>query len=208
MNLAFATTFPKGKPGLEGKPTYFIEKIWTSFINTESIPFNLGHYEEYHDAHQSLFGCDFGYNEMMINPKIHTMRSDIKDRWKRKVDIHFIINNRRPDRFQFAPVIPCSGIEKVRINWELKNPFKPRVFVFISDILFCDISFHSDKQTVKFLNYGHENIKTLSNNDGFDSIEEFFMWFNEDFTGKIIHWTPFRYVPEAIEVKEAKHLTN
>lgn len=33
----------------------------------------------------------------------------------------------------------------------------------------------------------------LAQNDGFDTIEEFFEYFNEDFTGKIIHWTGLRY---------------
>ena len=32
MTLAFSTKFPKGKTGLEGKPTHFIEKIWTGKI--------------------------------------------------------------------------------------------------------------------------------------------------------------------------------
>ena len=30
-------------------------------------------------------------------------------------------------------------------------------------------------------------------NDGFDNIYEFVSYFNEDFVGKIIHWTDFRY---------------
>ena len=48
-----------------------------------------------------------------------------------------------------------------------------------------------------------EEIQKLSLNDGFDSCEDFFAWFNEDFSGKIIHWTPFRYDPRSIEVNDA-----
>ena len=33
----------------------------------------------------------------------------------------------------------------------------------------------------------------LMTNDGFDSPEDFFEWFDEDFEGKIIHWTHFKY---------------
>jgi hypothetical protein len=30
-------------------------------------------------------------------------------------------------------------------------------------------------------------------NDGFDSIEDFFSYFDKGFKGKIIHWTDLRY---------------
>jgi len=29
--------------------------------------------------------------------------------------------------------------------------------------------------------------------DGFNSIEDFFNWFKEDFEGILIHWTNFKY---------------
>ena len=43
--------------------------------------------------------------------------------------------------------------------------------------------------------YGFEgkNIKLLTKNDGFESVESFFEYFNENFRGKIIHWTEFTY---------------
>ena len=40
---------------------------------------------------------------------------------------------------------------------------------------------------------GKSQIKELALNDGFASQEDFFDWFKQDFTGKIIHWTPLRY---------------
>jgi len=30
-------------------------------------------------------------------------------------------------------------------------------------------------------------------NDGFESLQDFFNWFNKPFRGKIIHWTDFKY---------------
>lgn len=206
MTLAFSTKFPKGKPGLEGKPTHFIEKIWTGIVNEESLDFNISHYEEFHDAHVSLFGSDFGYNETMIIPKIHTMRSDEKDRWKKDNNIHFVINNRQPNRFQFAPVIRCSGIEHVKIEWQCENGnMKKSVRVYIgSKNIGCMIwNKGFEDQPIAT---GKQMIE-LAENDGFDSIEEFFMWFNEDWSGKIIHWTSLRYVPEAIEVNEPEVIT-
>jgi len=33
----------------------------------------------------------------------------------------------------------------------------------------------------------------LARNDGFESLHEFFKWFDKDFTGKIIHWSNKKY---------------
>ena len=33
----------------------------------------------------------------------------------------------------------------------------------------------------------------LAKNDGFNSLDEFFAWFNKDFTGTIIHWSNLKY---------------
>lgn len=37
------------------------------------------------------------------------------------------------------------------------------------------------------------NMLKLAINDGFESIDDFFNYFNEDTTGKIIHWTDLEY---------------
>ena len=39
----------------------------------------------------------------------------------------------------------------------------------------------------------NKQIEQLAKNDGFDSVQDFFNWFNEDFNGRIIHWTDFKY---------------
>ena len=36
-------------------------------------------------------------------------------------------------------------------------------------------------------------IPNLAQNDGFDCEEEFFAYFNKAYTGKIIHWTDYKY---------------
>jgi hypothetical protein len=38
-----------------------------------------------------------------------------------------------------------------------------------------------------------DEVKRLAINDGFDSVEHFWKWFNKDFEGQIIHWTDLRY---------------
>src|SRR5699024_2081987 len=49
-------------------------------------------------------------------PKIHTIRHDEKDRWKPGMKIHPIINNRTKNRFQFAPVVECQSVQKIKIK--------------------------------------------------------------------------------------------
>lgn len=199
MTLAFSTQFPKEKPGLEGKPTHFIEKIWAGLIHGDEFNFNTSHYEEYLDAHQSLFGTDFGYDEIMIDPKIHTMRSDSNDRWQKGKKIHSVINNRTPNRFQFAPTIPCTGFERVKIKWYGGNErLDKAVRVYIEGKeIGCGI-WNKNFETQPI--FTGKQMFELRKNDGFESLQDFFAWFNEDWSGKIIHWTSFRYRPEAIEV--------
>ena len=36
-------------------------------------------------------------------------------------------------------------------------------------------------------------LRELAKNDGFESVEDFFAYFNKDFKGKIIHWTDLQY---------------
>jgi len=43
------------------------------------------------------------------------------------------------------------------------------------------------------IGYSDTNWKILSANDGFDSVEQFFQWFDKDFKGKLIHWTDYEY---------------
>ena len=177
MNLSFITKYPKNKPELSEKPTHFIEKIWSGLIDANMFGLNIGHYEEYLNAHQSIMGCDFGYNETTINPKIHTMRSDKNNRWKSGVDIHFNIWTGKPynsPTFRFAPILKCNSVEEIEIKY--KNKY-----------LFPIVTIEGNQLT-------KDEIFKLAKNDGFDSIGDFLKWFNEDWTGKIIHWTTFRYV--------------
>ena len=39
----------------------------------------------------------------------------------------------------------------------------------------------------------YEEIIWLAKNDGFANVNDFFKWFSSDFSGKIIHWTNFKY---------------
>ena len=51
-----------------------------------------------------------------VKPKKHTIRKDEKDRWKVGNDIHFVINNRTKNRFQFAPITKVKSIQIIKIK--------------------------------------------------------------------------------------------
>lgn len=172
MTLSFSTQ-------INGEPNYFIEKIWCGLLKNETV--DELEYPDHICNYLDRFGkkWDGIENDLPIicAPKIHTIRADKKDRWKVGNKIHFVINNRTKDRFQFAPVIKCTGVQDIEIVYSRsRNDDTP--FVFIGD----------DRVLLRT----HELFE-LAKNDGFDSIADFFAWFNSDFKGKIIHWTDCSY---------------
>lgn len=173
MTLAFSTHFPKGKGTLSERPTRFPEKIWYSIASEISD-------EEYYKWHgeEGILNYNMGnnFNDSIfnINPKLHTIRKDSKNRWKAGNIIHPVINNRTPQRFQFAPTLECIAIQNIEIVHHGNYAIDP--YVFIDDNVLTD-----------------EQVEQLAINDGFDSTHDFFEWFNEDFKGKIIHWTNHKY---------------
>lgn len=111
-----------------------------------------------------------------LHPKHHTIRVDASDFWKEGMKIHMVIFNRSEYRFQFVPVIKCKGTQAVKIIY---NDYP-----------------HIEVAGVKYFPWNTPDyvfIQRLAINDGFKSVEDFFKWFDEDFTGKIIHWTDIRY---------------
>lgn len=173
MTLSFSTKFPSGKP------TYFVQKVWQSI-------WEMGDYR-----HE--FECYFGEllerkitpadvpTDYMVRGKLHTIRADAKDRWKQGNNIHFVINNRTKNRFQFAPILPVKSLQRISIRWltdELTDEKSP--WCWIDGECFA-------------AGFEANNWEKLAINDGFDNVEDFFNWFSEDFTGKIIHWTEFKY---------------
>lgn len=154
---------------IKGKPTYFPEKIWAGIKNRE-ITIELGDYL------RSPFST--GKNILELKPKLHTIREDKKNRWRTGNKIHFVINNRTKNRLQFAPVLMVKTIQEIKITYDEdiceKECCEPCVFI--------------DGKSIDYNDY-----ERLAINDGFDSVKEFFEWFNEDFEGKIIHWTDIRY---------------
>lgn len=179
MILGFSTQ-------LNGKPTLFTNKIVKGMWQTHSSQMNefarsmkLPDYYVFEDLSV--------YDSNKLTAKLHTIREDKKERWKPGTKIDFFINCRQPTMFRFAPVLPVVSIQKVKIKWfNIYGDVVARVF--IDGKSFAYVKFKND--TIVTL---EGEMLQLAHNDGFDTIEDFFAYFNKDFTGKIIHWTDKRY---------------
>lgn len=160
---------------MNGKPTYFVEKIWEGLLRT--IFQTDAEYIDYLNQHQAKFNKNWDWlpeeHTRMKNPKIHTIREDKNDRWQVGTKIDFFINCRQKNMFRFAPVLPVVSIQEIEIIHQ----------EFMNDIII--------KVNGKKLNIFGQQL--LAKNDGFDCLFDFLMYFREDFKGKIIHWTEFRY---------------
>jgi len=161
---------------LNGKPTHFVEKIFLGLKNgftqedNYKIEYELSE-EEYTKEYKTdlIVFCS-------VKPKLHTIREDKNNRWKPGVMIDFFINARQKNMFRFAPRIPVVSTQKIEIFYFTDWPCVDQPAIYIDG---------------KFLPY--EQWLELAQNDGFDNIQDFFEYFNTDFSGKIIHWTDKRY---------------
>lgn len=176
MTLAFSTE-------LNGKPTFFVEKIWEAILQN-GIEVNALEFAEL-----GRKAMPKGYKVGTHNTKLHTIRRDSKNRWKAGNDIHFVINNRTPNRFQFAPVVKCVSTQKVEIKYEISSVGTKKAKVLIDGVVEGGVSFYPNGKLRTVWGLSDD----LAYNDGFDCVEDFFAYFSEDFKGKIIHWTPLKY---------------
>lgn len=106
--------------------------------------------------------------------KIHTIREDKTRRWRKGMKIHFATGVRTKNYEQFKEGV-CTGVQEIKMN-----PCSGEIVVLKNDGLFHPLSdFYRAK---------------LFSQDGFESEEEFWDWFNEPFEGVLIHWTEYFYV--------------
>ena len=183
MTLSFQTKWPERMGELAGQPNYFIEKIWSGLKFDDPREWSILH-SCYLRECKLKTGKEWGNEHPNIarsyHPKLHTIRKDSGNRWKPGMDIHFVINNRTKNRFQFAPIIPCESIQKIEIRHESRW----------KGVLINGWPFYEENE----LYYTQrEAMNTLALNDGFPTVEAFFDYFNEDFEGKLIHWTDLKY---------------
>ncbi|MDY8137583.1 hypothetical protein [Aquimarina sp. 2201CG5-10] len=177
MTLAFSTHWSKKMRSLAGLKTCFVDKITNCMWKYQSKEMN--DFALKSDYREDIYTYTTPAEIEEISPKLHTIRQDSKNRWQPGKLIHPVINNRTKDRFQFAPTIKCISVQQIEIVY--------------SDEELCEQ--HCIEPVIKIDGrvLGIEECDQLAINDGFDDIQKFLWWFNEDFKGKIIHWTDFKY---------------
>ena len=164
------------KTKINGKPTYFVEKIWAGLEEYCIDPFDF-------EARRT--GKYEFKDNIDRNPKIHTIREDRKNRWKEGKNIDFFINSRTENMFRFAPKIAVISTQELKINWfSDKRDLAPCKAGGIYN--YVEVIIDGKRLEIK-------DVEQLAINDGFDSVEDFFDFFNQSFKGKIIHWTKFKY---------------
>jgi hypothetical protein len=114
--------------------------------------------------------------------KLHTMREDAHDRWHegRKIQHAHGVRTKSFDNFHNNE---CTGTQRIYIG--KTKGYKNHQYWFYNGNRYGVIV---DKKRLNSFAIAH-----LAYNDGFDSVDDFFRWFQNGFKGKIIHWTPLKY---------------
>lgn len=197
MTATFSTNFPPTKPIFKNEPTRFVEKIIAGLHVAELAtkgalvqPFRND--KNYQPLPNAMYCDTLPKIWEGLRPKIHMIRKYKKLRWREGMPIHFKIWKGKPynsKTFNFAPLIPCSGVQKISIQYHhLQNQKQSKVVIKVDGVTL-----------------GFEDSKALAWNDGFESLQQFLCWFDEDFEGYIIHWTNIRYgTGKNIEVVEPR----
>ena len=178
MILPFSTKMSNGKFWVK---TYFIDKIWDCIEEYKLVDNLLIVSTDYIEAYLKKFGKQWDHDPE-IKPKLHTIREDAKNRWKAGNKIHFVVFNRSKNQVQFAPVLPCISTQNIEIKWEVIGDIK-KASIYVDEL-----------PVGTYINsYSSGICRVLAKNYGFNDVDDFFAWFSEDFTGKIIHWTDLKY---------------
>ena len=170
---------------LNRKPTYFVEKIWNGLLSSQICSLN-----------EMPEPIKYGETNKGLHDKLHTIREDKKDRWKVGNKIDFFINCRQKDMFRFAPVLPVVSTQKIEFIWKENTENQTCLGTKFDRIctIKIDNRFYGDAYLLNgSVVSSSYTIPTFANNDGFDTPDELFAYFNKNFKGKIIHWTDFKY---------------
>ncbi len=125
--------------------------------------------------------------------KKHTIRDDIHGRWKHGMIIQHAYDVRTPNYRCFAEG-QCMYTQIL----EIKAIDSHEYSLYNSEIKALRSILNGDDKIIFELfvdgrRLNDAEIHDFARNDGFDSTEDFFRWFNEPCTKKIIHFTEFKY---------------
>ena len=124
-------------------------------------------------------------DKILNGTKIHTIREDRNNRWKTGNKIHFATGIRTRNYNQFYQGT-CKLVQDIEIIHTTGY-----TQIFIDGNSYFDVFHHGFDNIYEYT----QLLKEFAINDGFDTVESFFEWFDQDFKGKLIHWTDFEYLP-------------
>lgn len=104
--------------------------------------------------------------------KIHTIREDKPNRWKKDRCIHFATGVRTKHYNQFKKGV-CVSVQDIEV---LPSKNVDEFTIYIDGNRAC-----------------LTQMVTLAKNDGFKNLHEFSRFFKDGVKGKIIHWTNHNY---------------
>lgn len=118
-----------------------------------------------------------GFHKQFVEPilngsKIHTVREDKKGRWRAGRQIHMATGVRTKQYQCFWEGHSCTGTQFI----DIVNPRGGEKEIWVGGRELAALE-----------------IELLAKNDGFNDVAAFWKWFHHDFSGKIVHWTDFRY---------------
>ncbi|MDD2995445.1 MAG: hypothetical protein PHP99_04415 [Paludibacter sp.] len=128
--------------------------------------------------------------KILDGTKKHTIRTDAHNRWRAGMAMHQSAGV-RTKQYKLLKLDTCTGTQKIRISIVDKNK-SPDSYVCCKSIRRKQVE-RAFEVTVDNKKLRWRHIVMLAHNDGFDSADEFFKWFFDGETGKIIHWTDLRY---------------
>lgn len=124
-------------------------------------------------------------NKINRGVKIHSIREDRYGRWKVGRQIHMSHGIRTKNYRCFNDKETCKSVQSIKIYYIENGGKCPSVEIVIDGNIFY-------KTENNFVIYDRGMIG-LARNDGFDSVTDFFKWFDHDFEGRIIWWRDFKY---------------
>jgi uncharacterized protein YqfB (UPF0267 family) len=119
-------------------------------------------------------GLTYFESKILTGTKKHTIRRDKNDRWKPGNKIHFSTGLRTADYNQFAEG-ECTKVEPFQIEYA-----KNEIGIWVR---------------INGKSLSTNEVMKLAVNDGFQELHQFFLFFDRDFKGKIIHWDPKGVTP-------------
>ena len=122
-------------------------------------------------------------DKITAGTKKHTIREDVHNRWHAGMVMH-MATGVRTKNYNCFKLDTCKSTQHICIFYDYPIGSKRTVVIIDNKYIYDNLC--PDLKAIVRMN-------ELAFNDGFDSIESFFEWFNSDFSGKLIHWTDLRY---------------